>query len=121
MWRLADPWYLLLLLLPAFLLAWHYWSHRRGRSSVLFSGGHFLNNLPRSWRSTIAPHIHWLRYPGLVLLILALARPQTGNDIREIQTFGVDIMLVLDVSNTMSITDMVRDRPPPGSDCLWHP
>ncbi len=110
MWRLANPWYLLLLLLPLGLLIYHYWSHRRGRASVLFSGGHFLSNLPGSWRTVIAPHLHWLRYPGMVLLILALARPQSGNDMREIQTFGVDIMLVLDVSSTMSINDMQQGR-----------
>ncbi len=106
MWRLADPWYLLLLILPGALLAWHFWSHKRGRASLLFSGGHFLTGLPRSWRAVIAPHLHWLRYPGLILLVMALTRPQSGTDIREFQTYGVDIMLILDVSQTMSIGDM---------------
>jgi len=112
MWRLANPWYLLLLILPLGLLIYYFWSHKRGRNSVLFSGGHYFSNLPSSWRSVVAPHLHWLRYPGLILLVLAMARPQSGNDMREIQTFGVDIMLVLDVSSTMSIDDMRKDRRP---------
>ena len=107
MWRLANPWNLLFLLLPLLLLLLHYWSMRRGRASLLFSGGHYLSRLPSSWRSIISPHLHWLRYPGLALLAVALSRPQTGNNLQEIQTFGVDIMLVLDVSGTMAERDMV--------------
>ena len=110
MWRLANPWYLLLLLIPAGLLAWHLWSRKRGRSSLLFSGGHYLNDLPVSWRAVVSPRLHWLRYPGLILLTIAMTRPQTGNAIREIETFGVDIMLVLDVSGTMALRDMISEE-----------
>ncbi len=106
MWRLADPWYLLLLVLPVCLYVWHGFSSRRGRASILFSSGDLIAALPRTWRTRIAPRIHYLRYPGLVLLVLALARPQTGESIQEIETFGVDIMLILDVSGTMAERDM---------------
>ncbi len=112
MWRLADPWYLLLLVLPAGLLIHHYWSRRRGRASLLFSGGAYLRGLPSSWRARISPRLHWLRYPGLALLVIALCRPQTGSSVREIRTFGVDIMLVLDVSGTMAEPDMVSANRP---------
>lgn len=112
MWRLADPWYLILLALPAGLFAWHVWSSRRGRASVLFSSGDLIAHLPRTWRTRIGPHLHLLRYPAIVLMILALARPQTGESIQEIRTFGVDIMLILDVSGTMAERDMsFQDRP----------
>lgn len=107
MFRLADPWYLALLLVPVLLLVWHYWSHRRGRSSLLFSSGSLLTPLPKTWRARLSPHLHWLRYPGLILLVIALARPQSGNTVREIETFGVDIMLITDVSGTMEMNDMV--------------
>ncbi len=106
MWRLASPWYLALLILPIALLIWHRIAYRKGRSSLLFSGGHLLRDLPGSWRTVIAPHTHWLRYPGLVLLIFALARPQTGNAVQKIETYGVDIMMILDVSGTMGEKDM---------------
>ncbi|MCB1041955.1 MAG: VWA domain-containing protein [Acidobacteria bacterium] len=107
MWRLANPVYLLLLVFPFALLAWHVYGSRRGRSSLLFSGGHLLQELPRTWRTVVSPHTHWLRYPGLILLVLALTRPQTGQAIEEVETFGVDIMMVLDVSATMGERDMV--------------
>lgn len=107
MWRLANPWFLLLLVVPAAIMILHFWSRKRGRASLLFSGGAYLVNVPASWRAAISPHLHWLRYPGLALLALALSRPQSGSDVREIQTFGVDIMLVLDVSGTMAERDMM--------------
>ncbi len=110
MWRLADPWYLLLLVAPLGIMILHFWSRKRGRSSLLFSGGAYLRHVPTSWRAALSPHLHWLRYPGLALLVLALSRPQSGSDIQEIQTFGVDIMLVLDVSGTMAEQDMVTNN-----------
>jgi len=110
--RLASPWFLLLALLPVGLLLLHRWSVKRGRASILFSGGPLLTGLPRSWRSQWAPRMHWLRYPGLLLLVLALARPQTGNAVRDISTHGVDIVLVLDVSGSMEKQDMMRGNRP---------
>lgn len=112
MWRLADPLYLLFLLFPLALVVYHYWSHRRGRASLLFSGGHYLHALPRSWRAVVSPQLHWLRYVGLILLTIALARPQSGSVERDIKTFGLDIMLVLDVSGTMAEQDMSAGNRP---------
>lgn len=110
MWQLANPWYLLLLILPPLLLAWRLWGNRRGRASLLFSGGPYLKNIPPSFRARLSPHIHWLRYPALVLLIIALARPQAGQELQEINTYAVDIALVLDVSGTMAQRDMSDGR-----------
>lgn len=112
MWRLADPLFLILLVLPLGLLFLHIWSHKRGRASLLFSGGQYLQGLPRSWRAMVSPHLHWLRYLGLICLTIAMSRPQSGSVEREIQTFGVDIMLVLDVSGTMAERDMYYDNRP---------
>ena len=58
MWRLADPWYLTLLVLPLGLYLWHVFSARRGRASILFSSGELIAHLPHTWRTRIAPHVH---------------------------------------------------------------
>lgn len=112
MFRLADPLFLIGFIFPLLLLGWHYWSRRRGRSSVLFSASSYIHDLPKTWRAKISPHLHLLRYPGLMLLVIALARPQTGNNVKEISTYGVDIMLVLDVSGTMAELDMSANGRP---------
>jgi len=106
MLRLASPWYLLLLVLPVLLLFLKVWQVKNGRSSILFSSSS-LKGLPKTWRMMISPYLHWLIYPGLICIIIALARPQSGTSYQEIKTHGVDIMMVLDTSGSMSEVDML--------------
>jgi Ca-activated chloride channel family protein len=50
-----------------------------------------------------------LKTMGLVLLVLALARPQISNVSRETLSSGVDIMLCLDTSGSMQAMDFKID------------
>jgi len=109
MWRIADPWFLLLLILPLGLFFLRLWQKQNGRSSVLFSNTSDLNQLPGTWRMKISPYLHWAWYPGLTLIVIALARPQAGTSFQEIKTHGVDIMMILDTSQSMSEDDMIVD------------
>jgi Ca-activated chloride channel family protein len=47
---------------------------------------------------------------GLGFLLLALARPQFGSHEETVQVSGLDMMLVLDVSNSMEVEDVVPSR-----------
>jgi Ca-activated chloride channel family protein len=104
--RFADPWLLLLLLLPA-AYGWALWRDRRTRppSRLAFPGLAFLTDAPASRRA----RWHWLppalRIAGLVLLTLALARPQRPHDVREIRSRSRNIMLALDISSSMKASD----------------
>ncbi|HET9766735.1 MAG TPA: VWA domain-containing protein [Thermoanaerobaculia bacterium] len=95
---LADPlWLLLLLLLP--LLAW-----RHHRSSA--PGALTFSRLPAvaggAWRLHLP---FYCRLAALALLVFALARPQLGYAWEETSTEGVDIQLVLDISGSMGAED----------------
>jgi Ca-activated chloride channel family protein len=46
----------------------------------------------------------------IALLIVALARPQTSNEKVEQWTEGIDIMLVVDISRSMTIEDFKPNR-----------
>lgn len=46
----------------------------------------------------------------LALLLFALARPQKTNEILERNSEGIDIMLVLDISESMQIKDLIPNR-----------
>jgi Ca-activated chloride channel family protein len=46
-----------------------------------------------------------LNVVGLILISLALARPQQGRIYEEVESSGVDIMLCLDISGTMQAED----------------
>ncbi len=52
----------------------------------------------------------WLLAAGLVLLTLALARPQEGLRERELRERGVDIVLGLDISSSMQAEDFQPDN-----------
>jgi Ca-activated chloride channel homolog len=95
---LADPWWLLLLLLLP-LLAWRH--HRSGAPGALT-----FSELPAAAGGTWRLHLpFYCRLVALALLVLALARPQLGYAWEESSTEGVDIELVLDISGSMGAED----------------
>ncbi len=51
-----------------------------------------------------------LRLLGLALLIIALARPQYGKSITEIEASGIDILLAVDISGSMKALDFRLDN-----------
>ena len=98
-WTLADPyWLLALLLIP--LAVW--WRSRRSRPVLV---------IPRVARWAGAPAISLGRGPsilaglGLALLIVGLARPQQLEEKRQVRQKGYDIVLAIDLSPSMLAED----------------
>jgi len=96
---LQDPlWLLALLLIPAVMAL-----RRRRRVPVL------LVPFSASWhRPSLAQASRWpagLALAGLVLLVVALARPQRVEDRREIHAEGYDLILAIDLSGSMLAED----------------
>lgn len=105
-----SPWVLALLaLIP--LLAW-YGARRedRRRASIRFPGAANLRDLPGGWAQRLRRLPLVLRLAALALLIVALARPQSGESIEQIESLGLDIALVLDVSTSMKAMDFKPNR-----------
>lgn len=101
-YQFADPlWLLALLVLP--LLVWV--RGRRGAPVLIVP-------FAASWhRPSLLPSSRWpvaLAMTGLVLLILALARPQIVEDKREVKQQGYDLMLAIDLSGSMLAEDYER-------------
>jgi len=105
----AQPeWLWLLTLVPVVgLVEW--WRGRR-RSGLRFSNVRLADAVPPTW----AQRFRWLptalRMGVLALGILALARPQETDVIREQYAEGIDIMLVLDTSTSMRAEDFDPNR-----------
>lgn len=104
--RLENPYLLLLILLVPLLVWMRYWL-RKG-APVPFSNAAVLSPLPRSWRVRIQPLRPVLYALGLICLVVALARPQKGLDESRVHTEGVDIVLLLDLSESMDTEDFVK-------------
>lgn len=101
--RLHDPWALLLLL--AIPLLW--WLQRRQarEANVRFSTLTVLRGIPhagaRRWRWVL----HALRAAILVLLSVAMSRPQLGKAESKFTGEGIDIVLAVDISGSMLAED----------------
>jgi len=96
--RFAAPLYFLLLA-PVAALVWLE-LHKR-TASVRFSDASFFRVRQGPGRY-LKPAILAVQAAALVLAVLALARPQRGRVLEEIESRGVDIMLCMDVSESMS-------------------
>lgn len=103
MFKFHDPWFLFLLLIIPFII----YDYKKGSRSgkIQYSSIERLKRLriPRAVKFRYI--LVLLRIAGIVLIILSLARPQSGNKITEVTSEGIDIMLVLDTSGTMQAMD----------------
>lgn len=99
----AQPWFLLLLLaIP--LLAWF-----RGRSgpaaALTFSSTAALRSLGKSSAARAGKFLRALLLIALAFFAVAMARPQLGKSLTQVEASGIDIMLALDVSGSMLTKD----------------
>jgi Ca-activated chloride channel family protein len=99
----AHPWVLLLLLgLP--VLAWLH--GQRGRApAVIFSSVEPLRRIGRPRKARAGAVLLSLLLLAEALFIIALARPQLGSEISQVEASGIDIMLAVDVSRSMLAED----------------
>ncbi len=100
---LLDPWLLATgLLIPVAL-----WRQSRA-AAVPFAPGALLAVRP-SWRVRILPLPRVLQVLALLLAVVALARP-ARREMLPLRTEGIDILLCLDTSSSMTANDMDRRR-----------
>ena len=99
----AQPW-LLLLLAAIPLLA--YWRGKTGPAAALtFSSTAALLSLGKSSAARAGKFLRALMLLSLALWAIAMARPQLGKSLTQVEASGIDIMLVLDVSGSMLTKD----------------
>ncbi|MCK4655900.1 MAG: BatA domain-containing protein, partial [candidate division Zixibacteria bacterium] len=103
--RFATPIAFVLLAVVPLLILWLIRYRRKRTSDIVYSDLRLIKaSRPggRIWAEFISPGVRLL---GLALLIVALARPQTGNVNTETTTEGIDIILTLDISGSMKAED----------------
>ena len=106
----ASPGYLFLLLLLIPVVGWYIWKLRTARASVQLSSTASLQQQPKSLRVWLIHVPFVLRVLLVILLSLALARPQLSNRWQSESTEGIDIMMALDISGTMLGEDLKPNR-----------
>src|SRR5574337_33656 len=98
-----DP--LLLLLIVVIPPLIYFYFRRRGTSHVIFPSLETLKKLKPSFSQRYRYVLIIFRSTAIVLLAIALARPQYGNEQTKVTTEGIDIVLAVDVSGSMLAED----------------
>src|SRR5206468_6577045 len=103
--RFASPYAGIALLIVLALVVWRLVGGRGGRASLVFSLTAPFRLMPPGLAVRLRHVPAALRVLGLALLIVALARPQTGRHEEEVLTEGIDIVLAVDISGSMRTED----------------
>src|SRR6185437_12370755 len=109
--RFADPWaFALVVLVPAYL--WFAWPRRRRPPAAALGlpALALLDSTPPSHRERALWWPVALRALGLLALIVALARPRSPGDVRDVSTKGRNIVIALDISSSMKALDFAPDN-----------
>jgi Ca-activated chloride channel family protein len=78
----------------------------RGDGAVRFSSIKNLKRLRTSSRIPLRRMVQGLRLVTVLLVVIAMARPQTGRTHTKVHTEGIDIVLALDTSGSMQALDL---------------
>jgi Ca-activated chloride channel family protein len=103
MFRFAHPlWLIAVPLLPVLLVALR---KRRQPAALQYSDVSLVEDLPRPPRLRLRWVPDVLRIAALVLVLVAIARPQSARHLEIIRGRGVDIVIALDISGSMAALD----------------
>lgn len=93
---------LIVLILPPLL---YFSIRRKGTSQAPFPSLDTLKKLKPSFFQRYRSILIILRSLSIVLMVIALARPQHGNEQTKVTTEGIDIVLAVDISGSMLAED----------------
>ena len=111
MFRFAHPEYLsLLLLIPVLIAVFIYTGIQKRRKIKQFGNPELLAQLMPNV-SVIRPTLKfYLQLTAVLLIIIVLAQPQFGTRMESAKRQGIDVMIALDVSNSMMAQDIQPSR-----------
>jgi Ca-activated chloride channel family protein len=91
-------------------VAWWAWQRRQITPSLQFSSIQLLRQVATTWRARLSFLPMLLKIAAIALMIMAMARPQRADTKVKRNVEGIDIMLTLDISDSMLIEDMQPDN-----------
>ena len=105
----AKPWFFALFAVIPVLVYFYLRPPIRTQGSLLVSGIKAFGS-GQTWRTMLRHILFILRLLALSCIIIALARPQTGNEQQVTTGEGIDIMFCLDISGSMLAQDFSPNR-----------
>ncbi|MDY4174257.1 MAG: VWA domain-containing protein, partial [Bacteroidales bacterium] len=109
--RFAHPEALYLLLLVPMVLVLM-WLFRRNRANALdtFGDSRLISHLMPDFSSRRSVLKAWLFVIALALQVVVVAGPQFGSKFQTVKRSGIEVMVALDVSNSMNAQDVSPSR-----------
>ncbi|MBR0041502.1 MAG: VWA domain-containing protein [Bacteroides sp.] len=111
MFRFEEPTYLyLLLLLPLLAALFLYSNYRRRRAIKKFGDPELMAQLMPD-ASKYRPDVKfWIVFVAIGLFAVLLARPQFGSRLETVKRQGIEVIIALDISNSMLAEDVQPSR-----------
>ena len=101
----SPLWFLALIpVLAVALYVWFFW--RKKRASMQFSQLSVFKSSAKGWRAYLVKGPLLLKFLALVFVVVSLARPQESDSKVKRNVEGIDIVVALDISDSMLIEDM---------------
>ena len=105
-----NPELLWLALIVVPIIAWYIWKERTIHADMSFSSLSLFKEIKRRGNPWLRHILFAMRMVAILLLIVALARPQNSNQWEEYSSEGIDIVLAVDISSSMLARDFAPDR-----------
>lgn len=106
----AYPWVLSFLLVIPVLIAWYIWKGRKKQAAITYSSLKAVEKIKPTLRERLVHLPFAIRMLAILFLIIALARPQNFSAGQSVNTEGIDIAMVLDISGSMLAEDFKPNR-----------
>jgi len=105
----ASPWVLWLVLLLPLTIWWYVTRSNSSQAGLKVSSLKSFQGIS-SWKNLFRHAPFLCRLLAMALIIVAMARPQTKNEEQRAEGEGVDIILCIDVSGSMTAQDFTPNR-----------
>jgi len=97
----ANPEYLYLLLVVPLMAVWYWYKNNRSKAEIQISTTLPFAALKKSIRQYLYHSLFAFRVITIILLIFALARPQSTSSSQDVTIEGIDIVMAMDISGSM--------------------
>ncbi len=108
--QLANPYFLLLLLLLIPYVLWYLLRSQDSEPRLQVSSTLAFRHAPTTWKLWLIHVPFLLRCLAYVMIVIVLCRPQTSNSWSDRTVEGIDIMLCMDISTSMLAEDLRPNR-----------
>lgn len=111
MFRFANPEYLYLLILVPLIVVLYFYALYKSRKKIKRLGDpELISQLMPDYSVFRASLKLWILFAAFCCSVLMLARPQFGTKEETVKKKGVELIIALDVSNSMRAEDVSPDR-----------